>query len=321
MKKYISHILLSFLIILYVLFYIFDVSFASDICNDRVYINIMGDGSCGIPQTSCTIPTGCTSSTFVSGSCISVLCHVCCPKTDNEQRSDSPHNVTVTNVPLGDDKIAASTAYADWRATATYPTAPDGYSMTGTMEGYVYNTTEGTVPGTVDVNVTMWLRGFYTKNGTADVIPIENLGSGVIGTGDIANSVRDGVGNAIDDKFGTGLTVPDGVARTDGKIPGGSDYVPGTGFGTVHSLVDTWGTFKTDMQATELFGLAGNFASGAPTTGGVAPVMAIEGGDTFGYHEVDFAIVGPWLIVLRGAILLAFAFCCIKIITLKGGGG
>jgi hypothetical protein len=49
--------------------------------------------------------------------------------------------------------------------------------------------------------------------------------------------------------------------------------------------------------------------------------MVIDGGDTFGTHNVDFAFMSPWLLVLKGAILLAFGFAALKIVTLKGGGG
>jgi len=290
---------------------------AADVCRDRVYINITSDGNCGTPLTNCpTLPTGCTSQTLESSSCLSVVCNICCPDTENQLRGDVSGSQVIVDVPLGDEQSTAQTGFNVWASTHNYQDPPDGYLRTGTLEGFVYNTAQSDTPGTVDLNLTYWKRGFFTKSGDAEVIPIENLGEGG------AEVVQQGVGDAIDEKFGTGLAAPWNTgARNDGKKPGGADYVPGSGFGTVKSLTESFAAFKTSMQGTVLFGLPSSFAAGAPGVGGTAPVMTISGGDTFGTHDVDFAFMSPWLVVLRGAIMLGFAFAALKIITLKGGGG
>lgn len=184
------------LILYYVLFS--GLCYAADVCGDRVYLNITISGDCG-PTPTCTTPDGCSSSILDTESvdCVSYVCEVCCPDTFNEQRDDSTGNTIVTDVPIGDEQQSAQTWFNSWSSVNEYQPAPEGYNMTGTMEGFAYNTTQADLPGTVDVNVRGWKRGFYTKQGTAEVTPVENLGSG-----DAAGVIKTGVGDAIDEKFG-----------------------------------------------------------------------------------------------------------------------
>lgn len=230
----------------------------------------------------------------------------------------------VVGVIVGSEKESAETLFDTFDSTNDYPDyTSEGLVRTDGLKGYMFNVSQGESESVVNVAVNMWKRGGYAPEDL--VTTLDGIGGGD-GT---AESVAEGVGDAIDEKFGTGLAAPwNSEIRNDGTpsgLAGGSGYVPGSGvnptFGTVHSLTESFANFKATMQGTALFGLPSSFASGAPAIGGTAPIMNIDGGDTFGSHNVDFAFMSPWLVVLRGAIMLAFAFAALKIITLKGGGG
>lgn len=244
------------LVILFLLPFIFYASLARAeyVCKDRVSINITSSAECGPTPTvdDCIVPTGCYRNSGPSQiSCVSFTCNICCPDTDNQVRADTSGTQIIIDVPLGSEQETAQMGFNNWASGNNYQPAPEGYTMTGTLEGFVYNTAQGEAPGEVDLNLVYWKRGFYTKQGTAQVTPIENLGAG-----DASGTVRTGVGNAITDKFGEyESNAPELNTFTgQGQAPNAEDNISG---------LDSWSSFGPVVEDSIVTKIT-NFISSNP---------------------------------------------------------
>lgn len=74
-------------------------------------------------------------------------------------------------------------------------------------------------------------------------------------------------------------------------------------------------SFKTDMQATDLYSLMNSFFH--PNQGGGSALYSFNAGQ-FGNHSYDFSSWGGVMSLLRGLTLVAFAATSMRVIFLKG---
>lgn len=76
--------------------------------------------------------------------------------------------------------------------------------------------------------------------------------------------------------------------------------------------------FFSDIRGTTLFSLPDRLLSGLPSGG--SPVMSVDCG-RWGVKTVDFSSMSSALQIIKTIFLIAFSFCAIRIVVLKGGGG
>lgn len=147
-------------------------------------------------------------------------------------------------------------------------------------------------------------------------------------TGQVAEGVSSGIGlSGLKDSIVAAVDrVKDAINNSGDDDDGGDDpYTPAptssTAYGNPALIGDFGGRlnqFFTDLRATPLFSVAGNFLNSVPAGG--SPIITFEAG-SFGYHTYDFSSWGAILTTLRSLVLIIFSACGVKIVTLKGGGG
>lgn len=173
-------------------------------------------------------------------------------------------------------------------------------TATNALLASIQTNTAGLVsPGAIDVNIVSGGGGGVATDMTAT----NNLiGAGNTSLGSIDNAVSgvstlpsQGVPAAVNAYLSSNL----------------SDHIP-----TVADYTTEYNTFKTNMEATSLYGLIAGFFSGVPAGG--SSVYSFNGG-VFGNHSYDFASWGSIMTLLRGLTLVAFGAASLRIIFLKGG--
>lgn len=164
----------------------------------------------------------------------------------------------------------------------------------------VTNTAGLVSPGAIDVNV---VSGGGGGGVSTDMTATNNL----IGTGNTTlGSINDAV-SGISTLPAQGVPAAVSAYLSADLI----DHIP-----TVADYTTEYNTFKTDMEATSLYGLIAGFFSGVPAGG--SSVYSFSGG-VFGNHSYDFASWGSVMTLLRGLTLVAFGAASLRIIFLKGG--
>jgi len=126
-----------------------------------------------LPNPSCT-------GRISDHNCHSYVREICCPlEVLNKYRDDKYGYMTLSGVTLGEESIAAQAAFDIYKTGTTLNPPSADFQLTGEFEGFIYSSDTPASSGFVDVNVTMWKRGYYTRAGTASgtTVPIENLGS------------------------------------------------------------------------------------------------------------------------------------------------
>lgn len=163
------------------------------------------------------------------------------------------------------------------------------------------NTARLVSPGAIDVNIVSGGGGVVGV--ATDMTATNNL----IGTG---NSSLGSIDNAVS---GVSTLPAQGVPAAVNAYLSSNlvDHIP-----TVVDYTTEYNTFKTNMEATSLYGLIAGFFGGVPFGG--SSVYSFNGG-VFGNHSYDFASWGSVMILLRGLTLVAFGAASLRIIFLKGG--
>jgi hypothetical protein len=204
---------------------------------------------------------------------------------------------TVAEVPLGQEKDAAETFFDNFDGTTDYEDyTSQGLIRTDGLKGYIYTATLGESDQESTVIVGAWKRGGYAPSGSTTTL--EDLGSGGSG-GDTAESVEEGVGNAIDDKFGTYTGTPAELddSETRDKTESSYDAVSGE-YETLpeqDSITDTITGFLSSNPIVSVF-----TGSSLSATAGVCEFTAEVLGQniTVGLCDVEEHIINMGSIVL-----------------------
>lgn len=138
--------------------------------------------------------------------------------------------------------------------------------------------------------------------------------------GSIKGSV-DGIGNDLEDIAGSVDGVEDGVGEIEGTLEEVSEGEYGGGIkddpyeAQNHNFADRTEEFLSDMRSTGIFSLPDQLSSSIP--GGGSPTIAIDGGETYGSHTIDFSDYSPAILILRSIVQIAGMIIAIRIVTLK----
>lgn len=264
---------------------------AVDVCGDKVYININSDKTCG-PAAGAytgTLETGCTA-VLKAQDCGIVVWTICCPIEITVNYADDEYaSVDVTNVVLGNENDTADILFNQFTSDHSYKTAAEGYVLQGYMEGGVWITEQGTVPGTVKLRWSGWKRGIFKKSGSPDttIVPIENVGGGGEYTG----------------------------GTFDSSVNDSIKYVPSTEH--TKDFSNTLNNFKISMMNTGMGSMLNTFAGGIPSYAGSSAVTFTT--VRLGTHTFDFAAYSSIWAWLGAIIMVVTSYVCIKIIILNGG--
>ncbi len=141
------------------------------------------------------------------------------------------------------------------------------------------------------------------------------LGDQLGGLGDEIGGLGDEIGE-FGDTLGDKLDELKDAIEGDGEPGEDLNYdIPGEYSTGEHSFGDRTNQFLSDMSATGLFAVPGQFFGAIPSGG--SPDFTIDGGETYGSHTLSFAGFANALLALRAVIQIAFMWLAIRIVTLK----
>jgi hypothetical protein len=183
--------------------------------------------------------------------------------------------------------------------------------------------------GYADSDVNDWLA---TSPSYSTAVDNSSVVSGLASVKTSADAVKtsvDAVKTSVDaakTSVDAAKTSVDGVKASvdaiNAKIPSGS-YTGGSGSGhgaysapSSTPFATSWGTFKTNMQGTAMFGLASGFFTAVPSSG-QAGEYVINGGATFGSHAFQFSWLTAAFVVLRSIVIVACSYVAVRIVVLK----
>lgn len=334
---------MRFRINVYVLFFVFvillDPSFAAVNCQPQFFLDFVSGGGCSdspAPYPSELLPDASCTAEVAEHSCLATVYNVCCElDVVVKYRDDKYTNEIITGVLIGNEADVAQSRFEQWKSSVSLDAPEDGFSLTGSFEGYIYGSDSPVADGTVNLNFSAWKRGFYTRTGSGSgtVTPVENInGSGGSGVGGgLTSQDISGVYNSPYSKgttfdvskgyenYGGGLSRIDDHGNSVSVSPYPSGIVPYS-----NSLISSFGQksfsqvfsdFKNNIQSTSLF----SFYSPAFSVPDSSDSVVSFNAGVYGSHSFDFASWSSLYPYIRALVMVVFSFVAVKIIILKGG--
>ena len=127
---------------------------------------------------------------------------------------------------------------------------------------------------------------------------------GGLGYDDTVSAVQIGLENAIPSLSGSFTGIP----------PGYSNYTKDVGGKTFET---SYGDFVDTVKDSQFYSIGSAFFGSVPSSGGQAPVILVDGGNTFGQHSFDFSRFSTFLAIIKTCVVLAFCFISVRFLIVN----
>lgn len=306
-------------------------------CTNTMFLNFVEGGGCNEgspPEYPFTLDETCTA-TVAQNYCLATVYNVCCElDVIVKYRDDVSSSEVITGVIPGNEADVAQSRFNQWSGGIALNSPAANFGLTGQFEGFIYGSKTSGSGSTADIDITMWKRGFYTKNGSGSgtTVPIESISGGGSGGGLVPTDISGSYTGPY--SKGTTFDTPRGYKQGLTKIDASGNPVTQSPYSSGVSSYSSTSTnpdviafgnktfsqvftdFKTNMQSTSFFTFSNSLFT---VPAGGSSVISFDAG-RYGVQSFDFADKYVSLFpYIRALILLGFSAISVKIILLKGG--